>query len=167
MAAYSSGVTSVVATAGADSYSEFTGGAEVSEDFFRTLSVEPIQGRAFTREEWIPGKAHAALVSASFWQRHFGDTAFSGGHTVKGWGGTSEIVGILPAGFHFPEESGTEIWLPFSDNLASTNRGGHNYRVVGRLKQGVTIEQAQAQLSALGERLAKAYPGTNKGTSSL
>ncbi|HEY3940799.1 MAG TPA: ABC transporter permease [Bryobacteraceae bacterium] len=167
MAAYSSGVTSVVTTAGADSYSEFTGVAEISEDFLRALGVQPIQGRAFTREEWIPGKAHAALVSASFWQRHFGDAAFSGGHTVKSWGGASEIVGILPAGFHFPEESGTEIWLPFSENLASTNRGGHNYRVVGRLKRGVTVEQAQVQLSALGERLAKAYPGTNKGTSSF
>jgi predicted permease len=167
VAAYDSGVTSVVTTSGANSYSEFTGVAEVSEDFLRTMGIEPIRGRAFSREEWIPGKAHAALVSASFWQRHFGDAAFSGGHTVKSWGGASEIVGILPAGFHFPEESGTEVWLPFSENLASTNRGGHNYRVVGRLKRGVTVEQAQAQLSTLGARLAKAYPGSNKDTSAF
>jgi len=154
MAAYAYEVTSVVAA----SRAEYAGVAAVSPDFFRVLGIQPIEGHMFSN-------AHAALVSASFWQRHFGDTPFAAGRTLKIFDSVLDISGIVPAGFHFPEETTTEIWFAFADDLATVNRGAHNYRAIARLKRGVTIEQAQAQLTAIGGRLEKAYRGTNQDAS--
>ena len=151
MAAYASEVTSVVAA----SRAEYAGVAGVSSDFFKVLGVAPIQGRVF-------GDTHAALVGAGFWQRHFGSAPYSSGKTLTIFDQAFDIVGILPGGFHFPEETTTEIWIALSDDLASVNRGAHNYRAIGRLKRGIAIEQAQVQLDAIGSRLENAYRGTNK-----
>ncbi|MDQ2840549.1 MAG: ABC transporter permease [Acidobacteriota bacterium] len=156
MAAYDDEVISIFA----NGHSEFAGASEVSPDFFKTLGVQPIAGRAFVSSDF--GKTGVALVSEGFWRRHFGQMTFSSGHSLRAIGAQIEIVGILPAGFHFPESSHADVWAPFSDVLKNTNRGGHNYHVIARLKQGVPLEQAQAQLSAIASRLEKAYPGTNK-----
>ncbi len=156
MAACDAGITSVVT----NSTSEFAGVAEVSQDFFNAIGVQPMQGRAFGSND--RGKAQVALVSESFWQRHFGNQPFTDGRTLRLENASLDIIGILPFGFHFPEEASTEVWVPFSDNLQDENRGGHNHRVIGRLKAGVSVQQAQAQLTAIAERLAKAYPGSNK-----
>ena len=158
MAAYADEVVSVVA----NGRPEFTGASTVSEDFLPTIGVEPIAGRAFS-----PGDFHAkpsvAMVSAGFWQRHFGDVAFSTGHVLKTVGVEVEIIGLLPPGFHFPESTRAEVWIPFFEVLKDTNRGGHNYHAIARLKPGIALKQAQAQLSAIASRLQKDYPATNKG----
>lgn len=154
MAAYASEVTSVVAARRA----EYTGVAGVSSDFFKVLGVAPIQGH-------IISDAHGALVSAGFWQRHFGDIPYSSGHSLKIFDRVFDIAGILPGGFHFPEDTTTEVWVALFDDLATVNRGAHNYRAIGRLKRGIALERAQAELTAIGGRLEKAYRGTNKDTS--
>ncbi len=157
MAAYDDGIETVVS----NRTSEFTGAAAVSSDFFRTLGIQPIAGRSFTLTE-SKNKATVALVSSAFWQRHYGNVALTPGQTIKFESTSFDIVGMLPAGFHFPEEVTTDVWIPFRDALQDTNRGGHNYRVIGRLKPAVSIERAQSQLTALSERLQRTYPDSNK-----
>lgn len=157
-AAYANDVISVVA----HGQSEFSGASAVSEHFLQTLGIKPYAGRAFSASDFV-GKPRVAMVSAGFWERHFGDAAFAPGQILKTAGVQLEIIGLLPNGFHFPESSHTEIWFPFFESLRNVNRGAHNYDTVGRLKAGIPVEQAQAQLTAIATRLQKQYPGTNKG----
>ena len=159
MAAYANEVLSVVA----NQKPEFTGAAVVSQDFLRTMQVKPLAGRAFAPSDFN-GRPGVAMVSEGFWKRHFGEVSFSAGHLLKASGKQVEIIGLLPPGFHFPEASNTEVWLPFFERLQDTNRGGHNYHVVARLRPNSTVEQAQARLAVIANRLEKAYPGTNKQT---
>ncbi|MBV8811059.1 MAG: ABC transporter permease, partial [Acidobacteriaceae bacterium] len=115
MAAYDDGIESIVS----NRTSEFAGAAAVSSDFFRTLGIQPIAGRAFTTSE-SKNKANVALVSSAFWRRHYGNVAFTPGRTIKFESTSFEIVGILPAGFHFAEEVTTDVWIPFREALQDT-----------------------------------------------
>jgi putative ABC transport system permease protein len=157
MAVYSGGIMSVVANGKAES----VGATSVSNDFLKTLAVETIAGRPFANSEF-DGPPRVALVSLGFWQRHFGNQPFQAGHILRAAGLQLEIVGLLPAGFHFPEQSQTEVWAPLGEALKDTSRSSGNYQAFGRLNPGVTVEQAQAQLSTISARLAKAYPDSNK-----
>ena len=77
---------------------------------------------------------------------------------------TLNIAGVLPPGFHFPDQ--TDIWFPANTIFPETeSRSAHNYRVVGRLKPDATLEQAQAQMTAIGARLEQQYPDSNTGKS--
>ena len=156
MAVYDADVISVATKENA----EFTGVAEVSPDFFQTIGIQPSEGRRFTASD--QGRAQVALVSDGFWRRHFGNQPIASGHEVRLANLSLEIIGILPGGFHFPEQSATDVWIPMADNLREVSRSANNYRAIGRLKTGVSVQQAQAQLSAIAERLAKAYPDSNK-----
>ncbi|MGA8027653.1 MAG: ABC transporter permease [Bryobacteraceae bacterium] len=163
MAAYQADVTSVVTNSSA----EFAGMAEVSKDFFKTLGIEPVQGRGFIASDWKGKPADIALVSESFWERHFGNQPFSSGRTLKVMSTSFDIIGILPFGFHFPEESATDVWAPFQEQPDQTSRSSGNYMVIGKLKPGASLQQAQAQLTAIADRLSKAYPSANKDKSAL
>ena len=142
--------------------SEFTGASAISEHFMQTLGVLPIAGRAFSANDFA-GKPGVAMVSAGFWERHFGHVPFVERQTLKTLGVQLEVIGLLPSGFHFPESSHTEIWFPFFESLKDVNRGAHNYHAIGRLKQDSSLEQAQTQLTAIATRLRKEHPGTNQG----
>jgi predicted permease len=160
MAYYEDDDTAV--TAGA--VAEYAHIAMVSPEFFQVFRLQPIAGRAFSMEETKPGSSGAVMIGNAFAVNHFGGAANAPGHKVRFAGRTLEIVGVLPAGFHFPGKS--EIWFPsntlFMDN---ENRSGHNYSVIARLKQDVTLEQAQAQMTAIGSRLEQKYPESNAGAS--
>ncbi|MBV9224061.1 MAG: ABC transporter permease [Acidobacteriaceae bacterium] len=158
MAAYESDLENVVVNA----TGEFTGTAAVSQDFFRTFAIEPVRGRLFAVSDWTSQPAKVAVVSQGFWSRHFGAKPFTPGQVLKMENIDFEIIGLAPGSFHFPEESTVEVWVPLFENLADTDRSAHNYRVVGRLRPGVTVAGAQAQLSAIADRLARSYPGSNK-----
>lgn len=157
-AAYADDVISIVA----HGHSEFAGASAVSEHFLQTLGVEPSAGHAFSSSDFV-GKPRVAMVSAAFWQRHFGNVPFTGGKILKTTGVQLEIIGLLPSSFQFPESSHTEIWFPFFESLRDVNRGAHNYHAMGRLKPGVPLQQAQAQLTAIATRLQREHPGTNQG----
>lgn len=161
MAAYWGDIGSVVTT----SMAEFAGISGVSREFLKTMGVEPLQGRGFAAQEFSGKPANVALVSESFWSRHFGNQPFTPGRTVKMMNSSFDIIGILPAGFHFPDESATEIWFPIPEILKDTPRTAFNYRAVARLKPGVSVAQAQTQLTAIAERLRKAYPNSYNNTS--
>ena len=112
-------------------------------------------GRLFTPEEWK--KAGAVVVSQSYWQNHFGANPNALGQTLRMMDRTFTIVGVMPAGFSFPDK--TELWTVHQDE--NQHRSAHNYRVVGLLKPGVSIQEAQTQLTAVGDRLSKEYPDSN------
>jgi putative ABC transport system permease protein len=143
---------------------EYVHVAVVTPEFLRVFAVEPVLGRFFNAEEVKPGSAAAVVISASFWQTHFGGSTGVLGQTVRMFDRNLTIVGVLPAGFHFPDE--TDVWFPANTIFGEgTFRSGHNYLVVGRLKPGVSLERAQAEMAAIGGRLEKQYPDSNRDES--
>ena len=135
---------------------EYVASAVVSPEFFRVFGATPILGRSFSADEWK--NTGAVLISQSYWQKRFGANPDALGKTIRMIDQTFTIVGVLPPGFDFPDK--TELWI------ASTNenqhRGAHNYQVAGLLKPGVSVQEAQTQLTLIGERLAQQYPDSNK-----
>jgi putative ABC transport system permease protein len=135
--------------------------AGVTPEFFAVFGADPLVGRGFNAEEQKPKGSGAAIVSASYWQRHFGGNANVIGKTLRVDDKTLTIVGTMPAGFDFPQK--TEIWFPANTIFPENDhRSSHNYRVVGRLKPGVTLEQAQAQMNGIAARLEQLYPNSNQ-----
>jgi predicted permease len=142
------------------STAEYAQVASVSPDLFRVFTVEPVVGRTFTPEETMQGAAGAAMISYTYWQSHFGGDPRALGKTIRA-DGLRPIVGVLPPGFRFPDN--TDIWV--SAVGAPGSRGGQNFLAVGRLKTGVAVEQAQAEMTPIARRLEQRYPDTNKGRS--
>jgi putative ABC transport system permease protein len=135
-----------------------TGGSEpvrapvyaVSGDFFRALGVAPAVGRAFLPEELKSGAA-VAVVSHGFWQQQLGARADLKGTTLGIEGKSFEVVGVMPAGLGYPKAA--DVWVPREMFSPDTSRTAHNWSVVARLRPGVTLAQARADLSALGRQL--------------
>ena len=146
------------------STAEYAQVTRVSPEFFRVFAVEPVLGRLFTADELKPDSSGALLIGYAYWQSHFGGDARVLGHTVGGLGRPLSIIGVLPPGFRFPDK--TDLWFPvntvFREPTANF-RGGQNYFAVGRLKPGVSLEQAQTEMTLIARRLERQYPETNKG----
>jgi putative ABC transport system permease protein len=158
MAVYGSREAPVVAH-GAAAYAMAT---EVSAEFFRAFAVAPVAGRAFVGDELKQGSDPAALIGYAYWQNHFGGDAGTVTQTLRVYGRLYRIVGVLPPGFGFPDK--TDIWvtaLMSADDLKQ--RTAQNWRAVGRLKPGVSLKQAQAEMDAIAGRLAAQYPQSNAG----
>ncbi|HLN99945.1 MAG TPA: ABC transporter permease [Pyrinomonadaceae bacterium] len=140
-----------------------TGGSEpvraqafwVSGDFFRVLGTRPIVGRTFVPDENKPGGAPVAVVSYGFWQRLLGGKADLAGTTLRLMNQNVSVVGVMPAGFAFPQDA--EIWIPRELFLQETSRSAHNWSVVARLRPGITLEQTNAELSVIGKQLKQEY----------
>jgi putative ABC transport system permease protein len=150
---------------GLPSGTEYGQAAAVTPEFLRVFGVQPVVGRGFTAEETKAGGPDAALISDAFRQRHFENTD-AVGKSVRMEGHTFTIVGVMPPRFHFPGK--TDLWTPANTiDKETVSRSAHNYRVVGRLAPGSTLEQAQAQLTAIATRLEQQYPESNKGKSAV
>jgi putative ABC transport system permease protein len=134
---------------------EFITGARVSADFFRVLGVDPALGRGFTAEEDSPTGGQVLILSHNLWQQRFGADPQVAGKTAALNGNNYTIVGVMPAGFEYG--SSTDILLPLRVNPASRQEG-HNYTVLGRLKPGVTREQAQAEMRTVFQQFKEAEP---------
>jgi putative ABC transport system permease protein len=135
----------------------------VSSDFFPTLEVQPILGRTFRREEDQPGRDQEAVLSYGLWKSSFGGDPGVVGKTIQLDGRTVTIVGLMGDDFRFPPY-GAQLWLPMAmDEKEKDIRDDHFLSIVTRLKPGVTLAQAQAEMSAIGERLAQEYPAFDKG----
>ncbi|HSU68255.1 MAG TPA: ABC transporter permease, partial [Tepidisphaeraceae bacterium] len=157
MAYYAGGETAVSAGPAA----EYARVAAVTPEFLRVFDVQPQVGRFFNDEETKPGSAGAVVISDGFWRSHYGANPNALGQTVRILGHNMQIVGVLPARFHFPEK--TDLWYPANTFTPETaSRSGHNYLVIGRLKQGVGVEQAQSQMAAIAARLEQAFPESNR-----
>jgi predicted permease len=135
--------------------------AIVDGQFFRVFAIEPAIGRTFNLEETAAGSDQqaAALISHGYWQSRFGGDPKILERTIRVNGRPRLIVGVMPAGFQFP--NGTDIWVP--QTTRSTSRTSHNLFAVARLKAGVPLQAAQAELDAIATRLEQQFPDSNKG----
>jgi predicted permease len=133
-------------------------GARVSRDFFAALGVRPIRGRLFSPEELVLNGRPAMLVSRSFWERHLSASEEAIGRTLIYDGTPFTVVGVMPPTIDFPANA--EVWTPRELSAKLPSRTAHNWQVVGRLAEGVTIEQARADVSAIARRL-KAQLGSD------
>jgi putative ABC transport system permease protein len=138
-------------------------GAYVSANLFRMLGVSPVLGRDFVPEEDTPGAPLVVLISNTLWRQRYGGDAGIVGRTIRIIDGGGTIIGVMPEGMHFPFNA--DIWLPagtMSAAITNQPREARGYFAVGRLADGVTVEQARAELQAIGRRLGEQYPKTNK-----
>jgi putative ABC transport system permease protein len=126
----------------------------VSADYFKVFGVAPMNGRSFTGAEDLPGGPHVAVISYGLWRSRLGGAAIVGSPILLN-GVPYSVVGVLPVGFR-PEPS-ADVWLPLQADPNSTNQG-HYLNVAGRLKAGVTIAAAQAQMNVIGEQFREANP---------
>jgi predicted permease len=132
-------------------------GALASADLFRVLRAEPALGRAFSAEEDRPGAPRVVVIADGLWRRRFGADPSAVGKTVTLNGEGYTVVGVMPAGFQFPDAE-TEVWSPLAlDPQDQSSRGSHYLSVVARLKPGVTLSQAQAEMDAIAGRLEQQY----------
>lgn len=130
-------------------------------NFFSVLGAEPFLGRAFATAEDQIGKDHVAVLSYGFWRRHFAGSADALGKTVELNYQPYTVVGVMPPWFNYPEA--IDVWIPIDKTVQGTSiRGNYSFMAIGRLKQGATVEQAQADLSVIAARQARLYPDTNK-----
>lgn len=150
-----------------DGQPEVVEGGLVTATLLHTLRTQPLLGRVFREEEDRPGAPKVALLSQGFWQRRFNADPNITGKTIRLNDEQHTIVGVLAAGTEPPGEyrgAPGEIWTPFGSAYSArewTERGRHNWMVVARLRPGVTLAQADAEMKAIGASLAREYPETN------
>ena len=140
-------------------------GAAVSFNFFQTLGVQPALGRAFTVEEEKLTTERVAVITHELWQRRFGGDPSVTGRKVTFNGEPFTIVGIMPPGFEvqFPVTLRVELWTPLRTSPNDTDRVAHYLYAIGRLRDGVSLEQAQAGMNLIAGQLQQQYPDTNRG----
>ncbi len=134
--------------------------ARVTDNLFTLLGVTPIAGRTFTRDDDRPGAANVAVMSQRLAERLFGSDRAAVGKAVSISSQPYVIIGVMPPTLQFPNPE-CEVWLPvrFGPNEL---RRGHNFTGIGRLKPGVTIDQAQADLASVAQGLSARFPTTNR-----
>jgi putative ABC transport system permease protein len=143
-------------------------GIRVSPEFFDMLGVKPSLGRSFLPEEEQPGHDRSVILSHKLWVRTFAGSPGVIGRSVEISDSPYTVVGVLPAGFNlFGKSRQYDLWLPLSFPPESVRRDNPSLIVFARMKPGVTIAQASADMQAITSRLAMEYPQTNHGVGSL
>jgi putative ABC transport system permease protein len=138
-------------------------GADVSPEYFSVLGMGPELGRVFTPEEDHPD-AGVIVISHGLWLRRFGGRRDVVGQPLRMGNSSATIIGVMPEGFEYPFRADRQdFWAPLNDRPAPDRdaRDNHSYRVIARMKPGVTAEQANAELDTISRRLEQQYPDTN------
>jgi putative ABC transport system permease protein len=135
----------------------------VSADFFSTLGVQPVLGRVFFSGDYQLGGDHVAVISYRLWQRRYSGDPNLIGKAITLDGEQYTVVGVMPDNFQFPKER--DVWTPlaFDDESLRVEKKNIELYVIALLKNGVTLEQAQAEMSELAHKLETDYPATNTG----
>jgi len=141
---------------------EYISVLSVTTDYFKVMGVTPAMGRDLREEDGLPNAPRTAVLSHGFWQRRFAADPQIIGRTIRLNSENSTVIGVMPKGFAFPN-SDFAVWAPMRGNLAAAGRGVHAYEAIARLKPGVALQQAQAEMDAIASRLEEECPGTNKG----
>src|SRR6516225_4074973 len=148
----------------------YTGGY-VTEDFFKIIGVSPVLGRDFTSEDNKPGAEKVAILGDEIWRRDFNSDPNIVGQSVRINGKAATVIGVMPPNFKFPVSE--ELWTPLYNEFPLQPRGdlrlGANNNapaIMGRLKAGVTIDQANAEFIAVARHLAADNPKTNQNLTS-
>jgi putative ABC transport system permease protein len=138
----------------------------VGAEFFHVAHAQPALGRVFLPEEDSPGRGQVAVLSDKFWRSHFGAATDVVGRTLMLDGQAFSIIGVMPARFSAKAWAVTDrdIWVPlaYTDERRAV-RDNHNDAVAARLKPGVSLAQAQAEMDAISQRLEREYPQANTG----
>jgi putative ABC transport system permease protein len=142
----------------------YTGGY-VTEDFFRIVAVSPIMGRDFTADDNKPGAEKTTILGYEIWKRDFGGDPNIVGQSIRINGKAATIIGVMPENFKFPQAE--QLWVPLYNEFPVRPRedarsGGGAPAVMGRLKDGVSLDQANAEFASLAKRIAQDNPKTNQ-----
>jgi putative ABC transport system permease protein len=136
-------------------------GAFVSQGLFEILGIAPILGRTFTADEDQPDHDQVVILSHGLWQRRFGADPNVIGQTVMLNNRSRTVIGVMPKGFQFPEVA--EAWGPLALNTKIYTRTDHGLESIARLKPGVTLDQAQAEMITIAAGIEQQNPVTNEG----
>ena len=137
-------------------------GAQTTANFFAVLGLRPILGRLYTEANETPGNDRVVLISQGLWQRSFGGRNDVLGQTLTLNGQPFEIIGVMPPDLRMPTDA--QIWKPLApEEDLRRARGAFWLPVIGKLKPGVTAEEAQTEMSAIAARLEQAYPQQMQG----
>ncbi|MGD0736003.1 MAG: ABC transporter permease [Terracidiphilus sp.] len=136
----------------------------LSPSFFSVLRTNAFLGRVFNESETQPGRGSVAVLSYGFWKSHFAADPAILGRSIELDQHAYTVIGVMPRTMQYP--AAADVLLPFAPTDAKlANRSSHDYLVAGRLRDGVTLGQAQAELNVIAEHLSNAYPATNQGWS--
>jgi len=124
--------------------------AAVSPDFLKVFDVQPMIGRDFLGRDAKKGAAPTVLVSYGYWKQYLGAPRDLSQSHLKIADAVFSVIGVLPAGFRFPTDA--DLWIPADLEGENSSRTSHNYYAVGRLRDGVTVEQANRDVSAIALR---------------
>jgi putative ABC transport system permease protein len=140
--------------------------ARVSDTFFDVLGTRAQLGRTFARGEDVSNGPRVAILSDGLWRRRFGADKGIVGRAINVDGTAYEVIGVLPAAFHFAPSRGAELWVPLQPNDSMRTRRSMRWvNVIARLKPGVTPEVADRELDAIAAGLARSHPDSNAGSS--
>jgi len=141
---------------------ESVASAVVSPNFFSVLRVRPLFGRVIAPGEDLPGRANVVVLSHAFWREHFGSDPSIVGQNVTLNQQSYTVIGVMPSRFEMPPS--VQIWTPLAwTNEEKAVRGEHHFSVIGRLKPGMDLKQAQAEMNTISSRLEQQYPADDKG----
>jgi putative ABC transport system permease protein len=148
---------------------ERIGSVEVTANLFNLLGTPALLGRAFAPGQDEPGKGQVAVISEGLWRRRFGAEPSLIGRSVRLDGLAYTVIGVMPAGFDFPPGQAThDVWTLYQPSAGQMQaRGSHFLAVAGRLKPGVSLDRASAQLEAVAARIEKQFPDQQAGRSVL
>jgi putative ABC transport system permease protein len=152
--------TGITLTGGTPEHVE---GRAVTPEFFSVLRVDPAIGRTFTAEESAPGATKVVVLSHGLWQRRFGGDSSIVGRTIAVAGGDVRVVGVMPASFQSMPLGLDQFWQPLGLDPADRERRGRYAMVIGRLRDGVTAEAAQAEMTSIAADLAREHVDFNTG----
>jgi putative ABC transport system permease protein len=139
-------------------------GATMMANYLSTLGTKPVLGRTFSADDDRPGGPLVALISYGFWQKHFGGNAGVVTQSINLDGRSYNIVGVMPQGFDLPGIA--DVWIPLQldiDSLPLSDRAATNNTIVARLRPGVSLEQADAELKTIARQLEQEYPDFRRG----
>ena len=133
----------------------------VTGGVFDVLGVAPMLGRGLQPSDDTPG-TRVVVLNHGIWQRRYGADSSMVGKTVQINRQAFQVIGVMPKGFAFPSTN-QQVWLPINLNQEDEGRGSHSFWAFARLSDGVSVEQARAEMRGIGERLAREYPASNTG----
>jgi putative ABC transport system permease protein len=138
-------------------------GMITTPELFATLGARPMLGRDFIAEDGAPDARSVVILGHGLWQRRFRAARDIVGKTINLDGGSHTVVGVMPPGFQFPDKR-FEVWRSFTASArVRASRGYYYLTAVGRLRPGVTLAEARAEMGAIAGRLEQQFPDTNKG----
>jgi putative ABC transport system permease protein len=146
---------------------ERIGGARVSPSLFTLLATQPLVGRALLEEENRAGRV--AVLSHRLWQRCFNSNRALIGKSISLDGESYTVVGVMPQGFQFPlsepyDTERAEVWIPLAFSPEDlSDRGQYSFRMIARLRPGISLEQARSEMQTIGQRFEQEYPHTYRG----